>query len=169
MSRTVARCAIPPSADWRHSLATGRGRVGDSITRRIVPFWRWIACPERPLARRRLGPHTYTTMYAPPAKSHGFARRAPACQITIQACDEDLRLRRSLCGIRPQRVEWPLPTPSLPSCSNLIRRQLSLPSLAFRWLGDLPATWLQTAESCSTFGVAGADSVLWGVCVVPRL
>jgi hypothetical protein len=37
-------------------------------------------------------------------------------------------------GLRPQRVERPLPTPSLPSCSNLIRRQLSMASLAFRWL-----------------------------------
>ena len=41
--------------------------------------------------------------------------------------------RRGLC---PQRVERPLPTPSLPNRSNLIRRQLSMASLAFQWLGD---------------------------------
>jgi hypothetical protein len=34
-------------------------------------------------------------------------------------------------GLRPQRVERPLPTLSLPSCSNLIRRQLSMASRAF--------------------------------------
>jgi hypothetical protein len=43
------------------------------------------------------------------------------------------------CGHRSQRMESSLPMPSLPSCSNLTRRQLSTPSLAFRWLGDFTA------------------------------
>ena len=47
--------------------ATGRGRVGNSNTARIVLCWRWIAGAEQPLLRvagRRPGSHSYTTMYA---------------------------------------------------------------------------------------------------------
>ena len=50
---------------------------------------------------------------------------------------------------QPGEVRTPPPTggkaaplPSLPSCSNLIQRRLSMPALAFRWLSDLSLMWI---------------------------
>ena len=44
-------------------------------------------------------------------------------------------------GLRPEGVERPLPAPSFPNGSDLVRRRLSMPSLAFRWLGDTAKGW----------------------------
>ena len=61
-------------------------------------------------------------------------------------------------GLRPQRVERPLPTPSLPSCSNLIRRQLSMASLAFRALGDTSRCLLVAEKPDNILSPRGVDS-----------
>ena len=103
----TGRVVAPPSSghDCQHlggayidfyvcGTSTGLALVGDFITARIVLFRRWIACiecPPLPVARRRLGSHTYTKMCAPPMNGLSVDERTMCASLDASVRGKNIR------------------------------------------------------------------------------